>query len=230
MNAAAAQPRIAILAALPREVAPLVRDWSAPVVSRKEGTRVWENDRAIVVCAGMGRDLVTRALQLAESRGPLRSVISVGYAGALRDGIRTTGVFCPAIVVDGQTGERFACEDGEGVLVTADHVVRRDEKPKLAAQWGADLVDMEAATVARLAKERGLPFRAVRAVSDQIDENLPDLSRFTDVQGGFQSASFAMYVALHPWLIPTTVRLAKQSARASQAIAKALVEFLRQAE
>jgi adenosylhomocysteine nucleosidase len=115
-------------------------------------------------------------------------------------------------------------------LVTADHVVRRDEKPKLAARWGADLVDMEAATVARLAKERGLPFRAVRAVSDQIDENLPDLSRFTDVQGGFQSASFAMYVALHPWLIPTTVRLAKQSARASQAIAKALVEFLRQAE
>ena len=55
MSTAAARPRIAILAALPREVAPLVRDWSAPVVSRREGTSVWESDRAIVVCAGMGQ-------------------------------------------------------------------------------------------------------------------------------------------------------------------------------
>ena len=108
--------------------------------------------RAIVVCAGMGRDRVTRALELAESRGPLRSVISVGYAGALRQGMRIDGVYWPAIVIDGQTGERYACEDGEGVLVTADHVVGREEKPKLAAQWNADLVDMEAATVAKIGK------------------------------------------------------------------------------
>lgn len=230
MSAAADQPRFAILAALPREVAPLVRNWSAPVVSKKDGTSIWENDRAIVVCAGMGRDRIARALQLAESRGPLRAIISVGYAGALRTGMRTDGVYWPAIVINGQTGERFACEDGEGVLVTADHVVRRDEKPKLAAKWNADLVDMEAAAVARLARERALPFQTVRAISDPVDDNLPDLSRFTDEQGGFQSASFAMYVALHPWLIPTTVKLGRQSARASQAIAAALLQVLRQAE
>jgi adenosylhomocysteine nucleosidase len=230
MSAASAQARFAILAALPREVAPLVRNWSALLVSKTEGTSVWESDRAIVVCAGMGRDRITRALQLAETRGPLRAIISVGYAGALRAGMRTDGVYWPAIVIDGQTGERFACEDGEDVLVTADHVVRRDEKLKLASKWNADLVDMEAAAVARLAKERDLPFRTVRAISDPADDNLPDLSRFTDEQGGFQSASFAIYVALHPWLIPTTVKLGKQSARASQAITAALLQVLRQAE
>ena len=144
--------------------------------------------------------------------------------------MRITGVYWPSIVIDEQTGELFACEDGEGVLLTADHVVGRDEKPKLAAQWNADLVDMEAATVARLAMERSLPFRTVRAISDPVDENLPDLSRFTDARGSFRSTAFAMYVALHPWLIPTTVRLGKQSARASQAIATALLQFLRQAE
>ncbi len=230
MSTAAARPRIAILAALPREVMPLVRGWSAPAVSRQEGTSVWKSDRAIVVCAGMGRERVTRALELAEARGPLRAVISVGYAGALRHGMRTDRVYSPAIVIDGQTGERFACEDGEGVLVTADHVVGRDEKPKLAAQWEADLVDMEAATVARLAKVRALSFRAVRAISDPVGDNLPDLRRFTDARGGFQGGLFAMYVALHPWLIPTTVKLGKQSARASQAIAAALLQILRQAE
>ena len=152
MSAASARPRIAILAALPREVAPLVRGWSAPLASKSEGTSVWESDAAIVVCAGMGRKRVTRALELAESRGPLRSIISVGYAGALQQGMRIDGVYWPAIVIDGKTGERFACEDGEGILVTADHVVGRDEKTKLAAQWNADLVDMEAATVARVGK------------------------------------------------------------------------------
>jgi adenosylhomocysteine nucleosidase len=230
MSAAAAQPRLAILAALPREVAPLVRNWPAPVVRSRNGTSVWENDRAIVVCAGMGPDRITCALQLAESRGPLREIISVGYAGALRAEMRTGGVYWPAIVIDGQTGERFACKDGEGVLVTEDHIVRRDEKPKLATKWNADLVDMEAAAVARSAKERALPFRTVRAISDPVDDNLPDLNRFTDEHGGFQSASFAMYVALHPWLIPTTVKLGRQSARASQAIAAALIQVLRQAE
>jgi len=230
MRVAASRPRIAILAALPREVAPLVREWDAPVVSRAEGTSIWESDRAIVVCAGMGRERVTLALNLAESCGPLRAVISVGYAGALREGMRIDGVYWPAIVIDGQTGERFACEDGEGVLVTADHVVGRNEKPKLAVQWNADLVDMEAATAAKLAKVRALPFRTLRAISDPVDDDLPDLGRFTDVRGGFQSGSFAMYVALHPWLIPTTVRLGKQSSRASQALAAALLQVLRQAE
>jgi hypothetical protein len=115
-------------------------------------------------------------------------------------------------------------------LVSADHVVGRDEKPKLAAQWNADFVDMEAATVARLVKVRALPFRTVRAISDPVGDNLPDLSRFTDVRGGFQSGWFAIYVALHPWLIPTTVRLGKRSAQASQAIAEALLQILRQAE
>ncbi len=229
MNIAAARPRIAILAALPREVAPLVRDWPAPVVSQT-GTCVWENDSAIVVCAGMGKERATLAMQVAESRGPLRSVVSAGYAGALREGLRIDGVHWPAMVIDGQTGEQFACEDGEGVLVTADHVVGREEKPKLAAQWKADLVDMEAAMVAKLAKLRGLPFRTVRAVSDPVGDKLPDLGRFTDRHGGFQSGMFAMYVALHPWLIPTAVRLGNQSARASRAMAAALLQFLRQAE
>ncbi len=230
MKVDAARPRIAILAALPREVAHLVRDWAAPVVSRREGTSIWQSDRAIVVCAGMGRERVTLGLELAESRGPLCSVISVGYAGALREGMRIDGVYWPSIVIDGQTGERFACEDGEGVLVTADHVVGRDEKLKLAAQWNADMVDMEAATVAKLAKVRDLPFRTLRAISDPVNDDLPDLRRFTDPRGGFQSRSFAMYVALHPWLIPTTVRLGKQSSRASREIAAALLQVLRQAE
>ena len=226
----AANARTAILAALPREVAPLVRTWPMRTISHREGTSLWENDRAIVVCAGMGRERVTRALELAESRGRLDSVISVGYAGALRVGMEMNQAYWPATVLDEQTGERFACEDGEGTLVTTDHAVGREEKLTLAARWNADLVDMETAAVARLANIRGLPFRALRAISDRVDDNVPDLSRFTDERGGFREGAFAMYVALHPWLIPTAMQLGRQSAQASRAIVQALHRFLQQAE
>ncbi|MHB1935878.1 MAG: phosphorylase family protein [Acidobacteriaceae bacterium] len=230
MNSRATQPRIAILAALPREVAPLVRNWPVRTISRGEGTSVWECDRAIVVCAGMGRERVTRAFELAESRGALHLVLSVGYAGALRTGMPTDTVYWPSTVIDGQTGERFTCSDGAGTLVTTDHEVGREEKLTLAARWNADLVDMESATVARLAKLRSLPFRALRAVSDSVDDNLPDFSRFADERGGFRSGLFAIYAALRPWSVPTVLRLGKQSARASQAIARALQQIFQQAE
>jgi adenosylhomocysteine nucleosidase len=236
MKPAAANARTAILAALPREVAPLVRGWPIRTVSNREGTSIWESDRAIVVCAGMGRERVTRALELAESRGRLESIISVGYAGALRAGMQPGKAYWPAAVIDGQTGERFECSHGngtlvgEGTLVTTDHAVGRDEKLELAARWNADLVDMEAAAVARLAQLRSLPFRALRAVSDRVDDNVPDLGAFTDERGGFRESSFARYVALHPWLIPTVMKLGKQSAQASQAIARALRQILQQAE
>jgi adenosylhomocysteine nucleosidase len=139
-------------------------------------------------------------------------------------------VYWPAIVIDAKTGERFECGDGKGTLVTADHAVGRDEKLKLADRWDADLVDMEAATVARMAQMRSLPFRALRAVSDQADDELPDMGRFTDERGGFREALFAMYVGWHPWLIPTVLRLGKQSAQASQLIAQALRQVLDQTE
>jgi adenosylhomocysteine nucleosidase len=222
--------RVAILAALPREVAPLVRDWPVSNVSRSEGTSVWERDGAIAVCAGMGGERAALALELASSRGRIDSIVSVGYAGALRAGMAVDRVYWPAAIIDDRTGERFECSDGEGTLVTTDHAVGRDEKLALAARWNGDLVDMETATVARLAKMRHLPFRALRAVSDRVDDNLPDFGRFTDERGGFRGSSFAIYVALHPWLIATTFRLGKQSAQASRLIARALRQVIEQAE
>ncbi|MDR5729175.1 MAG: phosphorylase [Terriglobia bacterium] len=222
--------RIAILAALPREVAPLVRDWPSRAVSDREGTSIWECDRAIVVSAGMGGERVTLAFELAASRGPLQSVISVGYAGALRGGMAADTVYWPGTVIDAKTGERFECKDGRGILVTTDHVVNAVEKSSLADRWNADLVDMEAATVARFAQARSLPFRTLRAISDEAWDKLPDLNLFTNELGGIRESSFTVYIALRPWLIPTAVRLGKQASQASQRICQALRYVLEQAE
>lgn len=220
------KPAIAILAALPRELSPLVRGWPVQVASRNDGVTIAECDQAIAVCAGMGRDRVEYALRLAAERRPLREVISVGYAGALHPGIAAGSVHWAATVIDAETGARYECGPGTGTLLTSNHVVGREEKSQAAARWNADLVDMEAAAVARLASERGLRFRALKVVSDEANESLPDFNRFIDARGGFRQAAFTAYIALHPWLIPEAIRLGRHAARASQAIADTLCKVV----
>jgi adenosylhomocysteine nucleosidase len=224
------QARTAILAALPRELAPLVKDWPVQSVSRSDGARIAECDRAVAVCAGMGAARVALAMELAQSRGPLDMIISAGYAGALRMETAAGTVFWPSLVIDAYTGERHTCGRGTGTLVSIDHVADRQEKRTLVGRWGADLVDMEAASVASMAKERGLPFRALRVVSDEADESLPDLNRFTGPDGSFREAAFAAYIMLHPWLIPSAMRMGRNAARGSQAMARELRIFLERAD
>ncbi len=218
--------RVAILAALPREIAPLVQNWPVRSKSRRDGFSIWQCDQAIAVCAGMGSERVTYALELAAMQGPLDSIVSAGYAGALRSGIARNSIYWPATVIDAGSGDCYMCEDGSGTLVTADHVVGHGEKAAMARRWNADLVDMEAAAVARLARMRDLPFRTLRIVSDEAADVLPDFNRFVDARGGFREIAFATYIACRPWLIPNAIRLGWYSGKASQLMAQALREFL----
>lgn len=223
------KPRIAILAALSREIAPLVRDWPRRTQPEK-GIQIWECDRAVAVCAGMGRKRVAKAFEMATKVGPLASVISVGFAGGLREDLVAGRAAWPAMVIDARTGARYPCTGGAGTLLTTDRVLGKAEKREAAARWNADLVDMEASAVAELACKQGLPFRTLRAVSDTVGDVLPDLNRFTDSEGQFREMAFAAYLALHPMQIPAVVRLGRNSSRAAEAIAQVLREVLECAE
>ncbi len=222
--------RIAILAALPREIAPLIRDWPVRIESRRDGTLIAECDKAIAVCAGMGRERVEYAAALAERQGSLSAIFSVGYAGAVRDGILRNTIYWPETVIDAESGERHSCDGGSGTLVTVGHVLERGEKREMAERWDADLVDMEAATVARLAQMRGVPFRTLKAVSDEVSDELPDLNSFIDARGAFRQAAFAFHLTSHPSMIPSAIRLGRNASRASQALSYALREVLEHAE
>jgi len=222
--------RIAILAALPREIEPLISNWPVRSASRRQGTLIAECDQAIAVCAGMGAERVEQALLSAESRGPLSEVLSVGYAGALCEGILRNTIHWPATVVDAATEQRYECIGGSGTLLTISRVLGREDKAQMASRWTADLVDMEAARVALLAQTRGLPFRALRVVSDEVDDMLPDLNRFVDDHSGFRKAAFAGYLVVHPSMIPATIRLGRTSSFASRVLAQELRKVLERAE
>ena len=157
--------RIAIIAALPGELKPLVKGWQR-AATETTATKKWifsrQQDTWIAVCAGMGAEAALRAYATAVSDGPVDMLLSVGWAGSLHDKVPPGTVQIPTVVIDAQTGEQFSLTEGKRKwrLVTTPRVANDVEKKRLAATYpGAVLVDMEAATVARLAAMNGTTMR-----------------------------------------------------------------------
>ncbi len=182
-----------------------------------------------VVTGGMGAARVSLAFEAAWALGPLDLVISAGLAGACRPEFRSGTVVEASSIVDARTGERFAAAaSGEAVLVTTPTIAGVQEKARLASTYGAGMVDMEAATVSRLAAAHGIAFRAVKGISDAHDFELASLTRFAGAHGQFRTAAFALHTAVRPHAWRHAARLGRHSAQALEALHKQLREILTQ--
>ena len=213
----------AIIAALPREVAGLVRGLHPDAVARRVGVFTYVLPRAVVVCAGMGTVRATLAVEAAMKLGEVSMLVSAGLAGACHPEIRVGSVVEAKVVIDSLSGERFEADCARGgTLVTSHTIANVREKERLYASYGADIVDMEAATVARLAAMRGLPFRAIKAVSDGHDFELSSLGRFASPHGHFRTRAFALHTALRPRQWRKTMQLGAASQRALANLTEAL--------
>lgn len=221
--------RVAIIAAMPGELKPLVRGWPH---SRRGPVQFWalrnEQEEWIAACAGAGRDAATRAFAGIEDGGPIDLVLSIGWAGALTAECAAGQAYSVAGVIDLRTGERFHCEAGAGPywLVTSPRVADESEKHRLAATYRAALVDMEAAAIARLAAMRNIPFYAIKGVSDELGAKLPDFNHFIDPNGQFAGTKFVFFALLRPWIWPALVKMGENSRKASQHMAERLHELL----
>jgi adenosylhomocysteine nucleosidase len=221
--------RIAIIAAMAGELKPLVRGWpresrhGVDLWRRRHGERDW-----IAACAGIGVAAAKRAFEEIEKDGAIDSVFSIGWAGALREELAAGQAYRVSGVIDAHTGDRFsiAGQSAECWLVTSDRVADQAEKRQLANTYGAGLVDMEAAGVARQAAMRGLPFYCIKGVSDGFSGQLPDFNGFIAKNGQFQSAQFMFFAMLRPWLWPALMRLGQNSKKAAEGIKESLLDIL----
>jgi adenosylhomocysteine nucleosidase len=215
--------KIAIVAALEREVRPLVKDWR---VRRQESAgrqfTFFERDRTVVVCGGMGAECARRATEAVIALYRPEQLISAGFAGALEPGRRVGEVLTPRTVIDAGDGSRTDTGAGEGALVSFASVADRGQKAKLRAAYGAQAVDMEAAAVARGAQAHGLRFLACKAISDASDFSWPAVGRFVGPNGQFRTSGFAFYLSLRPWLWGRVIELARDSRQASARLCQSL--------
>jgi adenosylhomocysteine nucleosidase len=206
----------AIIAALPREIKALVRGWQEHRLPGK--VTAYTNDFAIVACAGMGAESATLAVQAALSLKPVTSLLSVGLAGACDPQLHVGDIVRAGVVIDSRTGERFSNLLFKQILITASTIAGSKEKQRLYASYQASAVDMEAATVARLAEAHHLSFRAIKAISDEAAFEMQELAQFATEDGQFREAAFAAHSVLRPQLWPKLFALAGNSKRALQAL------------
>jgi adenosylhomocysteine nucleosidase len=223
--------KIAIIAAMEREVAPLIRNWKMRKIeysgrSYRLFESAFKNGDTVLICGGIGAEAARRATEAVIREANPQRIVSTGFAGALNGALQAGDIVEPAMVINGADGVRTEVGSGKGILVTSATVADKEQKARFSKAYGADAVDMEAGAVAQGAQARGVEFAALKAISDAADFSLPALDSFVTNDGSFRSARFAGYVALRPWLWSNTIALARNSSKASHALSRALGDYL----
>ncbi len=221
--------RVGILFALPEEARPF-----APHPS----------GRVSVAISGVGRERAARSAEqmICAPDARLDCLLICGFAGGLTQAL-TPGslVLADTVLYNDDTfsadstllaaaeSVRLSGLDARrGTLATGGRILTRaDEKRALAARTGAVAVDMETAGAARVAQSRGVPWLAVRAITDGVEDALPlDFNALADADGSVNRGRVVRATLARPWKIPGLIRLGARSARAANNLAAFLAAFL----
>jgi adenosylhomocysteine nucleosidase len=158
----------------------------------------FNGDRWILVANGPGAELATEPFG---KRMDVEGIISTGFCGALD----------PALQVGDIVRE----------LTTIDRVaVTAAEKCALRQRTGAAAVDMESAALAGKAREWGVPFHVIRAVSDRAEEDMPlDFNLYRGPDGRFSRSRIALAALASPFSrVPALLRLDRNCRMAARSL------------
>lgn len=231
---------ITLFAALELEVRGLVRRMERVEHRRVDGFPVavgsLAGSPALLCRTGMGPRAGEAAASVLSRYRP-SAVLSLGMGGALSPQLRRGDlVLCTQTHLAGKPAEgprgalpsdrallaaaqRAAVEAGipfqvGDALTVAQVVARPAEKAALRSSTTLDVVEMEGYWVAAVAHRLGLPFLAVRSISDIAVDPLPELPGLITPEGEMRVGRALLCVLRRPSLLPGLARMAIGSRRA----------------
>jgi adenosylhomocysteine nucleosidase len=183
----------------------------------------FQQDNKIALVAGMGpKHAAVAARAVIEEFSP-QLIVSAGFAGAIDDKLGPAAMLRPTRVVNAATGQVYVIDgSGEVIIASSNHVVDKGGKRELARRYSAVAVDMEGATIAEIAHAARIPFAGVKVISEPADFPMPPFDRFIGDDGRLRTGPFLAFAAVHPTCWAPLVRLARDSARAADVLAKEL--------
>jgi hopanoid-associated phosphorylase len=172
-------------------------------------------------------------LEDALTRYKVAGIISVGLGGALAPALAVGDWVVAERVTDGvTTWQTDAAWTGRiaaglrararlGALAGSDVMVANAEaKAALHQATGALAVDMESHVAARIARAHGLPFAALRVMSDAADRTLPKAALAgMRPDGGMNLAGVLSALAKSPRQLPALIRTGREADVAFRALA-----------
>lgn len=189
--------------------------------------------RVVIVEAGTGPERAARATRALIDAHTPTWVLSAGFSGALHPDLQRGDIVVANSIVD-TAGEELQVDvkmtpDPErgwhvGRILMASEIVRTvAEKRRFAEQSDALAVDLESLAVARVCEQTGTRLMAVRAISDDLSDDLPP--EVMSVFGGTGSLR-AGAIAGALWKRPSSAkdmwRLRENAQHASERLARFL--------
>ena len=198
--------------------------------------------RVLVVLTGVGSGRAWDVTAITHSgEQPFDVIVSSGLAGALRQEHKLGEVLVARAIRDSKQQKPLPSDDGlvqlaevcgakvvEAFFTTDRILVRAEEKRKLGDL--ADAVEMESRRVVgqgQLPGWRDSRCVAIRAISDEVDENLPlDFNKMLDFRGDVNTRQVMAEVGRRPQVLPSLIRFGWRSRRAARSLAVFLDRYI----
>ncbi len=168
------------------------------VTGLKQEARIAAGPGLTVICSS-SNPVQLREMMMSFDPASISGIVSFGVAGGLSPTLRSGDIVIASEIVaaknrwvaaEGLSQALYGLPESEhrivrGVLVGVEEVVLgRKAKAALRASTGADAVDMESHIAARYAEQHGLPFAALRVISDPAHRALPEIAAAALKQNG----------------------------------------------
>jgi adenosylhomocysteine nucleosidase len=200
------------------------------VTGLKQEARIAAGPGLTVICSS-SNPFQLRQMMLSVDPALIRGIVSFGVAGGLNPALKSGDIIIASEIV--AAGHRWTTAPEltetmtalpakgrrsvvSGVLVGVEEVVTGQlGKSALRATTGADAVDMESHIAARYAEENGLPFAAIRVISDPAHRALPEIATSAILpNGNVDKWKVIRNVARNPRAIPQLMSTARDFNRA----------------
>jgi len=199
---------VAVLAPMKPELKAIVKSFALhptpdhPVFTHAGTAGSWA---VATLVTGMGPALAREATRKALAAGPCDHVMVIGIAGGLDPDLPVGSLMVPNRVQLYPEGPEFHAHPipprvAAGGLMTTDGLFDDDQVWRPILERGFGAVDMEAAGVAEVCEDAGVPWSVYRGISDRPDEHIVDQAVFklSKPDGSADPVALAKYLARDP--------------------------------
>lgn len=243
---------IGLIAAMAQERDALLRrsrEWKKGPIGEMQGYRMDLSGNSLFLAAsGMGVKRAARAARMMVEAASVDSLVSFGIAGAVEESLQIGDVVLVDNVCQLEEGiggrqiplqrwNQASREQAERMLArrgvhlfsgTAITTGGSQVAPEKLGELAHPVLEMETMAIAQVAAELGIPFLAVRSISDGPNQPIPfDLGEMMDENANMRVGKLLGQIVRHPKILGKLGRMAQNSRIAEENAANALVELLR---
>ena len=246
---------LALLGALREEITGLQRHMVLEEASMQEDCRVfrgrYKNKAIVLVQTGIGKERAETATKFILEHYPVTTMISLGFAGALTEGLKIGDIILCSTIYCGNgqinrgpwqeslrsdTSLVSLASQGRGVttaglyrgssVTVAEPASSSKAKQDLSKAFPAEVVDMESYWIARIASTRHIPFIAIRAISDTMQDSLLSFDQILDSSGKWCWNKAIPHFVSHPQHLIKLFTIYKNAQQARRSLTTAIDRLL----